>query len=107
MRDAPMAVAAIDTRRRPAAVTLADHRRSWPVPVPAPARWAFRWLPRKLQVTCANSTSATNTRASRPRKKTGAFPTYSIARARLVAAVAACAASGAAVDFAKIFEETT
>jgi hypothetical protein len=35
------------------------------------------------------------------------FPSYPIARARLEAELAACAASGAPVDFAKIFEEVT
>ena len=40
-------------------------------------------------------------------KENRRFPNYSTARARLVAAVAACAASGAPIDFAKIFEDPT
>ena len=40
-------------------------------------------------------------------KENRRFPTYPIAKARLVAAVAACAASGAPIDFERIFEEAT
>jgi hypothetical protein len=105
--DVPMAVAAIEHAAVRLSVKLVDHQT-----VLARARAGASAM--GIQVAAAQASGALrgfNLRYKHARllaeKENRPFPTYSIARAQLEAALAVCAATGAAIDFSKIFQDTT
>lgn len=103
--DVPIAVAAIQNAAVRLAIKLVDHPT-----VLARARAGASVM--GLQVAAAQASGDLREFNRRYRdariqaeKDNRPFPTYSIARAQLEAALAVCATTGAAIDFSKIFED--